>query len=371
MNVYKLIRPLLWRTDAEKAHDFVLNGLGRLSRSQLALNMLRRTYGQSSTALRVDAFGLTFPNCVGLAAGLDKNAVGLPALAALGFGFLEVGTVTPRSQAGNPKPRLWRLAQHQALINRLGFNNAGADVIGANLAKDAPCLHVPLGINIGKNAVTPLENALDDYVACWRKLHHFADYVVVNVSSPNTAGLRSLQQTDTLTKLLSSLKNEMERTATSGRSCPLLVKIAPDVNSTQLDGIVDACLQTDVSGIVATNTTIRRNGVSGPMAEESGGLSGRPLRDLSNQVVAALYRRVGHRLAIIGVGGIMDEHDAYAKIKAGATLLQVLTGFVYAGPDFPARLITGLQRLLQEDGLNHIRDAVGADAHRYDELPAT
>lgn len=375
MNMYKIVRPLLWKTDPEKAHDFVLNGLQRLGRSGLIRNVMGRMYTKTVPELQVEAFGVTFPNCIGLAAGLDKNGRALPALATLGFGFVEVGTITPRPQEGNPRPRMWRLPEHEALINRLGFNNAGAEVAGDNLARDGRRVHVPLGVNIGKNADTPLEQAIDDYIHCWRTLHLWADYVVVNISSPNTPGLRALQATQALDELLAALRPFVERTSATPDTgptrrpnrVPLLVKIAPDMLADDLDGIVESCLKHGVSGLIATNTTIGRQGITDPPAEEAGGLSGRPLTDLSNHIVAALYRRVDGRLPIIGVGGIMNARDAYMKIKAGATLTQVLTGFIYEGPAFPGQLALGLQKLLRRDGLTHISEAVGVEAYQYGE----
>lgn len=404
MNMYKLLRPLLWTMDAERAHDLALSTLHRAGKRRVALDGLRRLYRRPTPALHVNAFGLTFSNCIGLAAGLDKNARGLSALAALGFGFLEVGTVTPRPQAGNPRPRMWRLPQNRALINRLGFNNAGATAVRDNLAHDAPRIDVPLGINIGKNAATPLEDALSDYRACLQTLYPWADYIVINVSSPNTPGLRTLQQTDALDELLAAIRAEVDQLAAIDRTpvgngssaagdpvrshgaddtvlvgspangstpaLPLLVKIAPDLTALDLDGIVDSCLRHDVAGIIATNTTITREGIASPFANEAGGLSGAPLADISNRVVAALYRRLGDRLPIIGVGGIMNADDAYAKLKAGATLLQVLTGFVYEGPSFPSRLASTLQQLLERDGFGNVQEAVGIEAERYREPDA-
>lgn len=422
--MYKLLRPLLWTMDAERAHDLALSALHRAGKGQAGLNGLQRLYRRPTPALQVNAFGLTFSNCIGLAAGLDKNARGLPALAALGFGFLEVGTVTPRPQAGNPRPRMWRLPKYGALINRLGFNNEGAVSVRDNLTVDAARLHIPLGINIGKNATTPLEDTVDDYRACIHELHQWADYVVVNVSSPNTPGLRSLQHAAALDELLGAMRYEIDALAThapeahgpeasapldpgrpaatdasapsdpdhpdatdasadeevasraldfrslDSRPLPLLVKVAPDLVAADLDDIAEACLRHRIDGIIATNTTIRRDGIEGPRADEAGGLSGAPLTAMSNHIVAALYRRIGDRIPIVGVGGIMNAEDAYAKIKAGATLVQVLTGFVYEGPGFPRRLATGLQALLERDGFGTVQDAVGIEAERYPEPDA-
>lgn len=365
--MYTLIRPLLWTMDAERAHNVTMDALHRAGRGRAVRAGLRRLYARPTPALAVDAFGLSFANCIGLAAGLDKNGRGLAALAALGFGFLEVGTVTPLPQDGNPRPRMWRLPRHDALINRLGFNNEGADAVGQRLADVKPLLDVPLGVNIGKNAATPLEDAWDDYRSGLHALHSFADYVVINISSPNTPGLRALQHASALDELLGGLRAEIDSLP---GGLPLLVKVAPDLTATDLDDIGEACTRHRIDGVIATNTTVGRDGIGGPHADEAGGLSGAPLTALSHRIVAALYRRVGDTIPIVGVGGIMTATDAYNKIKAGATLIQVLTGFVYAGPAFPRQLAAGLQRLLERDGFGHVREAVGVEAERYTETEA-
>lgn len=363
--MYKMLRPLLWRLDAERAHDLALSLMQTVGRRRRAVAALRRRYAVHAPELAVRAFGIDFPSCIGLAAGLDKNGQAVPALEALGFGFIEVGTVTPRPQAGNPRPRLWRLPRHHALINRMGFNNAGAAALAANLAASAPLTTVPVGVNIGKNRDTPMEAALDDYVQSLQSLYPLAAYIVVNVSSPNTPGLRDLQQAQALDQLVSALTSERDRLAAiHGEPVrPLLVKVAPDMTAADLDAIVDVCLQRGVSGIVATNTTVARPGLDGADAAPPGGLSGAPLLQPSNRIIAAVYRRVGSKLPIIGVGGIMSAADAYAKIKAGARLVQVLTGFVYEGPRFVQDLKAGLLELLARDGLSRVEDAVGVETH--------
>lgn len=372
MNMYRLFRPLLWTLDAERAHDLALAALGRAGASPTVLRRLQRTYAVDTPSLETRLWGRSFPNCIGLAAGMDKNGRALPGMAALGFGFLEVGTVTPRPQAGNPKPRMWRLREDEALINRLGFNNAGARAVAERLAAEAPRLPVPLGINIGKNADTPLERSLDDYNACLEMLHPWADYIVVNVSSPNTPGLRSLQHAAALDELLAALRETIDALPAHrrGRPLPLLVKVAPDLTASDLDDIAEACLGRRIDGLIATNTTIRRDGLLNARAKEVGGLSGAPLTSISNRIVAALHRRVGGRIPIIGVGGVMNAADAYDKIKAGASLVQVLTGFVYGGPSFPRDLALGLEGLLQRDGFENVQQAVGVEADAHSEPEA-
>ncbi|HEY8418798.1 MAG TPA: quinone-dependent dihydroorotate dehydrogenase [Limnochordales bacterium] len=367
MGFYRFVSPLLRAMDPERAHRLALAFLRSASRQPWLLAPWRHRPLDPETGLAVEAFGLRFPNCLGLAAGLDKDGEAVPALAALGFGFVEVGTVTPRPQPGNPGVRLWRLPEHQALINRMGFNNGGAAALAKRLQRDRPRVRVPIGVNIGKNRDTPAAEAASDYVRCLEAVYPVADYVVVNVSSPNTPGLRGLQAAPVLDELLAALEDARARLAQrlGSRPCPLLVKVAPDLTVAELEDILAVCLRRDVAGIIATNTTVARPGVTGPNAKQPGGLSGKPLFPLSNRVVAAIYRRSGGRLPIIGVGGIMSAEDAYAKIKAGASLIQVYTGFVYGGPGFPARLLADLKRLVARDGFRHVREAVGVEADRW------
>ncbi|HLT57714.1 MAG TPA: quinone-dependent dihydroorotate dehydrogenase [Limnochordales bacterium] len=367
MGFYDCIRPLLWTMDAERAHRLAMALLRRASGRPALLARWQRRWGFSDPALAVELAGMRFQNCLGLAAGLDKDGEAVPALAALGFGFVEVGTVTPRPQPGNPGVRLWRLPAHQALINRMGFNNGGAAALARRLAAARPQVAVPIGVNIGKNRDTPAEAAAGDYARCLETVYPVADYVVVNVSSPNTPGLRGLQAAPVLAQLLAALREAQVRLAARGDSPtrPLFVKVAPDLDAAELDAIVGVCLEQGVAGLIATNTTVTRPGLAGRAAQRPGGLSGAPLFDLSTRVVAALYRRCGGRLPIIGVGGIMSAADAYAKIKAGASLVQVYTGFVYGGPGFPARLLRQLRDLLARDGFRRVADAVGVEAHRW------
>jgi dihydroorotate dehydrogenase len=321
--MWELARAALFRLDPETAHGLTLSLFDKLA------PLLPR---QVEAATPVRAMGLEFPNRVGLAAGLDKNGAHIDALARLGFGFLEVGTVTPRPQPGNPRPRLFRLPQAQALINRMGFNNLGVDRLVRNV--QAARYHGVLGINIGKNFDTPIERAAADYLACMRKVYALASYVTVNISSPNTRNLRELQQADELDRLLSALKAEQSALADRhGRYVPIALKVAPDLAPEQVQAIADLLIAHRVDAVIATNTTTSREGVEGlAHAEESGGLSGAPLAARSTAVVRQLAQRIAGRLPIIGVGGILRPEDAAQKLAAGATLVQLYTGLVYAGP---------------------------------------
>lgn len=324
--MYSLARSLLFRLDAETAHGVALKGLDLASRLGVATRL-----GGERVEDPVALMGLRFPNRVGLAAGLDKNADHLDALGALGFGFVEVGTVTPRPQSGNPRPRLFRLPEAGAIINRMGFNNAGVDHLVARVR--ASRFDGVIGINIGKNLTTPVERAVDDYLACLGKVHPHAHYITVNISSPNTPGLRNLQFGDHLDGLLSALREAGARLdRDSGRRVPLAVKIAPDMDAEEV-GLVSQCLAAnDIDGVIATNTTVSREAVEGlAHADEQGGLSGRPLFEPSNRVIRELRRRLPE-MPIIGVGGIDSGEAALAKREAGADLVQLYSGFIYRGP---------------------------------------
>jgi len=316
------VRPVLFRLgggDPERAHEFTLRRLARLGPATRAA--LRRAY---AVRRPVEAFGVTFPNAVGLAAGMDKDGVALRAWPALGFGFVEAGTVTARAQPGNPRPRLFRLPDSEAVINRMGFNNAGAAALAARLAALGP-LDVPLGISLGKSKATPLEDAVDDYLTSYTLLRPYADYIAVNVSSPNTPGLRTLQDKAHLAALLGALVGKT----------PVLVKIAPDLTEAAIAEVLDVCLTYGAAGIIATNTTLRRDGLAPadlPRAGEAGGLSGRPLTERARKVVHFVHTETGGRLPIVGVGGILDADDAARLFDAGASLVQLYTGFVYRGP---------------------------------------
>jgi dihydroorotate dehydrogenase len=344
--MYKqLLRPILFRLqrgDAEGAHERTLALLAAASRSRALLRLLERTFAHRGPGLARTAFGVRFPNPIGLAAGMDKNGLALPAWAALGFGFVEVGTVTWLAQPGNPRPRLFRIPQREAIINRMGFNNDGAAALAARLDK-GPALPVPLGISIGKSKTTPLERATEDYVASLRALFSHAAYVAINVSSPNTPSLRALQDRAQLGELLAALRRENEALAgqRGAQPRPLLVKIAPDLGEPALCELLEVCAEHGVSGIIATNTTLGRAGLSGAapgLVAEAGGLSGRPLAQAALAVVRFVARETGGRLPIIGVGGIATPDDAWRMFEAGATLLQLYTGLVYEGPALPGRL---------------------------------
>mgnify|MGYP001263583695 FL=1 len=332
---YSLARPFLFGLDPEAAHDLTLQMLARGQGTPLQC-------GWSSTPVHdpLRLAGLEFPNRVGLAAGLDKNARCIDALGAMGFGFVEVGTVTPKPQPGNPKPRMFRLPKAQALINRLGFNNDGLDAFIANVQR-ARCRQpgqrsaVLLGLNIGKNASTPIENATADYLSGLEGVYPHADYVAVNISSPNTQNLRALQSDAALDGLLEALAERRERLATQAgaRRVPLFVKIAPDLDETQVRLIAAALKNHGMDGVIATNTTISRDKVQGLLhAQETGGLSGAPVREASNRVVSLLRAELGKAFPIIGVGGILSAADAVEKIRAGADVVQIYTGLIYQGP---------------------------------------
>jgi dihydroorotate dehydrogenase len=325
--MYPLLRPLLFALDAESAHDLTLRSLAAGQRLGLPL-ACRRPAPQPP----IDLMGLRFPNAIGLAAGLDKNGECIDGLAALGFGFIEIGTVTPRPQPGNPRPRLFRLPAARAIINRMGFNNKGVDNLVLNVQRAQ--YRGILGINIGKNFDTPIERAADDYLICLRKVYPLATYVTVNISSPNTRNLRQLQGGDELEKLLGALAEERRQLADKhGRRVPMALKIAPDLDTEQIAIIADLLVAHGFDAVIATNTTVSRDAVAGlTHGAENGGLSGSPLTAQAQHVTSALYARLGQQLPIIGVGGIMCGADAIARMNAGARLLQLYTGLIYSGP---------------------------------------
>ena len=338
--MYALSRPFLFALDAERAH-----GLGLASLEAAYRSGLNPLIAKPPKPLPTKAFGLTFPNPVGLAAGLDKNGAHIDALLALGFGFVEVGTVTPRPQPGNPKPRMFRLPQQEAVINRLGFNNDGVDALVRNVGKARRAGGL-LGINIGKNKDTPNESAEDDYLHCLRKVYGLADYITVNISSPNTAGLRELQEEQALRRLVSVLRDEQEALASHhGRRVPMLVKIAPDLSENDIDAAGRVLGDLGVDGVIATNTTIGREGVEGARhADEVGGLSGAPLLSRSTAVLRMLRTRLPESIPLVGVGGILHGADAATKQAAGALLVQVYTGLVYRGPALVGECVDALRR---------------------------
>lgn len=336
--LYCLVRPLLFSLDPETAHDLTIQSLARSARSGL----LSLAVSKPVACTPRTVMGLSFPNPVGLAAGLDKNGECIDGLAALGFGFLEIGTTTPRPQPGNPKPRMFRLPEANALINRLGFNNKGVDHLIENVQRAA--YRGILGINIGKNFDTPIEKAAEDYLICWRKVYAHASYVTINISSPNTQNLRALQDTEALDTLLMQLKAEQARLADQhGKYVPLAVKIAPDLEPAQIQSIATLLIRHQIDGVIATNTTIARDAVAGlPHGEETGGLSGAPVMEKSTAVIRALHQALDGALPIIGVGGILSGADARTKIEAGAQLVQIYTGMIYRGPDLVAECIQSL-----------------------------
>lgn len=374
--LYQLLKPLLFRLDAERAHDLVSGLLRVAGHTPLAAAALRALYAYEHPALRVTCAGLTFANPVGLAAGFDKRAGLIAPMGLLGFGHVEVGTVTPRAQPGNPQPRLFRLPEDQALINRLGFNSPGMLAVAANLRADRragvrrsaraglgaafavrrPALVV--GVNIGKNRTTPLERATEDYAAAFVALAPLADYVTVNISSPNTPGLRQLHERAALEQLLGRLA-ALNQGLLQPR--PLLLKVSPDETPAQLDQVVAAARAAGVAGLVATNTTLERDGLRGAARGETGGLSGCPLAGRARDVIAHLAAAGAGQLPIIGVGGVADAAGAYAHIRAGASLVQLYTGMIYAGPGVVAAIKRGLVMLLQRDGFASLAEAVGAD----------
>lgn len=338
--MYPLARALLFRVDAERAHGLGLAALEAAWRSgTLGLT------GRSRATFPVEAFGLQFPNPVGLAAGLDKNGAHVDALLALGFGFVEVGTVTPRPQEGNPKPRMFRLPRHQAIINRLGFNNDGVDALVRNVSR-AQRRSGLLGINIGKNRDTPNESAHEDYLHCMKRVYPLADYLTVNISSPNTAGLRELQEEQALRRLVGTLREAQERLgARHGKRVPMLVKVAPDLSDDDVEAAARVLSELAVDGVIATNTTVSRIAVEDhPLASQSGGLSGAPLMDKSTTVLRMLRTRLRHSIPLVGVGGILSGADAVKKMAAGASLVQCYSGLVYRGPALVGECVEAIRR---------------------------
>jgi len=331
---YSLLRNLMFRFDAETSHHMGLKGMSLAERLKLT-----QLFVAPMPQVPVHVMGLEFPNPVGLAAGLDKNGEHIDGLAALGFGFLEIGTITPRAQSGNPQPRIFRLANEKAIINRMGFNNQGVDYLLEQVR--ASKFDGILGINIGKNVDTPVENALDDYLICLRKVYQDASYITVNLSSPNTPGLRTLQFGDSLRELLSELKEEQRKLADQyGSYKPLTVKIAPDMTAEEVGMVAQTLIENEIDGVIATNTTISREGVpNSPHKDEAGGLSGKPLTQASTQTVKTLAQELNSALPIIAAGGIMNGNDAQEKLDAGASLVQVYTGFIYRGPHLVREIV--------------------------------
>ncbi len=370
----QLIRPVLFTQAPESIHNRTIHGLGWMSRHSLLCDALETFLG--APELPIDLFGLRFPNPIGLAAGMDKDAEALPAWAALGFGFTELGAVTRHPQPGNPAPRVFRIIPDEAIINRMGFNNAGADAVAEKLAewrRNGRWPNHPVGMNLGKSRITELAEAPADYAYSFACLLPHLDFFVVNVSSPNTPNLRKLQDRAALDEILAALQAvrlpsapNVGQTSRPGFAKPVLVKVAPDLSFEALDEIVELALSRGIAGLVATNTTIARP--ENPRVElkqvygEAGGLSGRPLASRSTQIIRHLYRQAGGRLPIIGVGGIFSAADAWEKLTAGASLLQVYTGLIYEGPAVARAIIAGLMDQLEQAGLRELREVIGSAA---------
>lgn len=356
--IYRLfLRPILFRVEPERSHDLALAVLG--AAGPLWSRLAGARFVEPDPRLAATVCGIRFPNPIGLAGGFDKAARALWAWPALGFGFVEAGTVTALPQPGNPPPRVFRLPEDEALINRLGFNSPGAEAVAARLAavRRGRRYPIPLGVSIGKSRAVPNEEAVADHLFSLDRLHPYADFIVVNVSSPNTPGLRSLQTREAIAPLVDALAR---RNRLLGEK-PLFVKVAPDLGEAELEQIASA-VEGRAHGLVATNTTVRRDGLRGALRNETGGVSGRPLGALATETIRTLFRLTGGRLPIIGVGGVFTAADAYDKIKAGATLVEIYTGFVYGGPGTPRRILEGLRRLLRRDGLETLAQAVGAES---------
>jgi dihydroorotate dehydrogenase len=355
------IRPLLFMREAERAHDFALGLLGRASRGRLASNAVGKIFG--APELPVDVFGLKFPNPVGLAAGMDKFAVAIPVWEKLGFGFCELGGVTWRAQSGNPPPRMFRAAGEGAIVNRMGFNNPGAEAFAEKIAewkKSGRWPNHPVGINLGKSKVTPLENAAEDYANSFRVLREHADFFVVNISSPNTPGLRELQDKAALDEILAAVQGLNQ----SRSPRPILVKIAPDISFETIDEILDLCAARNISGIVAVNTTVSRPQTDNPalrkIYSETGGLSGRPLRARSTEIIRHIFRQTKGKPPVIGVGGIFNADDAWEKIAAGASLVQIYTGLIFEGPGLAKKIVAGLIRRMEKEDIHSFKEVIGS-----------
>ena len=361
-----LVRPLLFRLPAETAHEFALRSLTlspALTKKLLGLSVTPSPFGN------LRRFGLTFANPVGLAAGFDKDGIALESLAALGFGFIEAGTVTYQPQPGNPRPRLFRLPRDRALINRAGFNNAGAKAFAKRVANHKPdCV---LGVSIGKSKTVPLEKSVPDYLKSFAAVYPVADYIAVNVSSPNTPGLRELQHRRHLESLAGALQERNSELAEKiGRNpVPLLIKVSPDLDDEDLEAIVEVAQQHGIAGLIATNTTIERTGLETPAGEVEkfgdGGLSGRPLKRRALQTVAKLYNLTGGSIPLIGVGGIFTAQDAWEMISAGASLIQLYTGFIYEGPSIVKDINEGLRQIISREGFVSLDEAVGCRAQDF------
>ncbi|MEV0848783.1 quinone-dependent dihydroorotate dehydrogenase [Streptomyces sp. NPDC049954] len=362
-----LFRLLFRRLDPEQAHHLAFRWIRLAARVPVLRTFVAAVLAPRDKTLRTEALGLRMHSPFGLAAGFDKNAVGIDGMAMLGFDHVEIGTVTAQPQPGNPKKRLFRLVEDRALINRMGFNNEGSAAVAARLAARRPVFRTTVGVNIGKTKVVPESGAVADYVTSTERLATHADYLVVNVSSPNTPGLRALQATEALRPLLTAVREAADRTV-PGRHVPLLVKIAPDLLDEDVDAVADLAVDLGLDGIIATNTTVARQGLglrSDPaLVQETGGLSGAPLKERSLEVLRRLYARVGDRITLVGVGGIEDAEDAWQRILAGATLVQGYSAFIYQGPFWARGLHKGLAARLATSPHTTLAEAVGADTRK-------
>ena len=359
----KVMKPIFFRMDPETAHHITIGGLSVAGKVPGATGVLQAMYGTGRRPeLETELWGVRFPNPIGLAAGLDKDGQAIKAFSAIGFGFIEVGTVTPKPQPGNELPRLYRLPADQALINRMGFNNKGIDYLAERL-KEARTRKIPVVANIGKNKATPNEDAIEDYLACIRTLYPYSDVFAVNISSPNTPDLRKLQHGDELKRLLDAVTQEMDVLKKKyNKELPILVKIAPDLEQDELERIVSTIHSSRVSGIIATNTTLKRDGLTHPNAVQTGGLSGKPLKARAIEVIRSIYKMTEGKLPIVGSGGIFTAEDAYEMIRAGASLVEIYTSLIFKGPGVNREIAKGLSELLKRDGFRHISEAVGTDA---------
>ncbi|MGX5208481.1 quinone-dependent dihydroorotate dehydrogenase [Streptomyces violaceus] len=366
--MYKIFFSLVFkRLDPEQAHHFAFRWIRLAARVPVLRTFLAAALAPRHKELRTEAFGLRMHGPFGLAAGFDKNAVGIDGMAMLGFDHVEIGTVTGEPQPGNPKQRLFRLVKDRALINRMGFNNDGSLRVAARLASRTPVFRTVVGVNIGKTKVVPEEEAVADYVKSAERVAPYADYLVVNVSSPNTPGLRDLQATEALRPLLSAVREAADG-AVSARRVPLLVKIAPDLADEDIDAVADLAVELGLDGIIATNTTIAREGLGlksdASLVKETGGLSGAPVKERSLEVLRRLYARVGDRVTLVGVGGVENAEDAWQRILAGATLVQGYSAFIYEGPFYARALHKGLAARLRTSPYATLADAVGADVRK-------
>lgn len=359
--LYSFLRPLIFKLDPETAHHLVIRGLSLMQSVPTIQKQFQQKLTVHDDRLVSQCLGLTFPNPIGLAAGFDKHAHVYPGLAALGFGFVEVGTLTPRPQTGNPKPRIFRFTDQNALINRMGFNNDGIEKAKSSFTRlSRPT--IPIGINLGKNKDTPNEQATADYLKGLSLLYPDGDYFVINVSSPNTKGLRELQESETLQHLLTALLTERTRLAEQTQvKKPILLKIAPDLSLNEVEQIVETALSTQLDGIIATNTTLSREGLHSSGSEEAGGLSGKPLTERSTEMIRSIYRITKGRIPIIGVGGIFTGQDAYEKLRAGANLVQIYTSMIYRGPFGIKAINQELLERLEQDQISSITEIIGID----------